>query len=272
MNWVDTAPLYGHGHADELVAEAVESWSGETPVVATKVGVHWQDEHAESLLTAEYIREDIERSLRRLRVDTIDLLQVHWPCQSNTPLEETCEALAEAQRTGKVRYIGLCNYNALTLQHAASLCDVSTLQTPYSALRREFDSEFVGQLPTAPGAAEAIAVLAYEPLCRGLLTGKFHPRTSFPDTDLRARDDRFKGSRYLRALAVVSRAQLLTRRWGAPLATIVLAWTLRRPAITAVIAGAKTVAQVQDNAAAMAFAEREDLDWDALDRVLSSLR
>ena len=99
-------------------------------MVATKVGVHWQDEHAESLLTAEYIRDDIERSLRRLRVDTIDLLQVHWPCQSNTPLEETCEALAEAQRTGKVRYIGLCNYNAPTLQRAASLCDVSTLQTP----------------------------------------------------------------------------------------------------------------------------------------------
>ncbi len=270
VNWFDTAPLYGHGHADDVLVRALAG-RRQGVVIATKVGVRWDGAgaHARSDLSPSWLREDVESSLRRLKTDRIDLLQVHWPCQRPTPLAETMGTLDALRAEGKVRWVGLCNYNADGLRLAQQHGEVHSLQTPYSALRREFESSL---REAATRSEPPLGVLAYEPLCRGLLTGKFHPRSTFPDSDLRARDERFTGSRFLRALTIVSRLSLLARRLDVPVAALALAWVIRQPGITAAIAGAKRASQVHENVAAMALAEREDAPWAEVDRVLSAYR
>lgn len=268
VNWFDTAPLYGHGHADEVLAKALKGHH-DRAIIATKVGVRWDGEgqHAESDLSADWLRADVDASLRRLGLERIDLLQVHWPCQHNTPLEETLGTLHALREAGKIRWIGLCNYNAAGLRAAEAIAPVHALQTPYSLLRREFEAD-LRDVAVSLGRG----VLAYEPLCRGLLTGKYGPRQRFPDTDLRARDDRFQGNRYLRALTIVSRLSLIARRMGVPVAALAIAWVLRQPAITAAIAGAKRPSQVEENVLAMALAEDDSQPWAEVDRVVSAYR
>lgn len=267
INWFDTAPLYGHGHADELLMRALGPRRRDV-IIATKVGVRWDGDgqHARSDLTAAWLRQDVETSLGRLGVETIDLLQVHWPCESATPLDETMRVLAELRQSGKIRHVGLCNYDAAALTEATRHGHVDSLQTPYNLLRREFEHEL------QPWCVDrGVGALAYEPLCRGLLTGKFNARSHFPDSDLRARDDRFRGPAFLRALTIVSRLELVAKRHHEPVAALALAWVLRNPALTAVIAGAKRSAQVVQNARAAELLEREDL-WQEVARVAGSWR
>ncbi len=273
INWFDTAPLYGHGHADEVLARALIG-RRDRVIIATKVGVRWDAEghHPESVLTDQSLRDDLESSLRRLRTDHIDLLQVHWPCQHGTPLAQTLTTLHALRDEGKVRWLGLCNYNAVGLGAAALAGEVHSLQTPYSLLRREFESELRPVTATRGPGGGPLGVLAYEPLCRGLLTGKYGPRQRFADSDLRARDDRFQGDRYLRALTIVSRLSLLARRIHVPVAALALAWALRQPGISAVIAGAKRAGQVAENARAMALAEDEAQPWAEVDRIVAAHR
>ena len=251
VNWFDTAPLYGHGHADELVAAALQ---GTDAIIATKVGVRWDGEgqHARSDLAADHVTADSDASLRRLGRDTLDLLQVHWPCQSATPLDETLGALQQAREAGKVRWIGVCNYNVAGVDALAEIGGVVSLQTPYSMLRREFEH----------GLRDACqrhgwGVLAYEPLCRGLLTAKFGPTTRFPDSDLRARDDRFKGRPYLRALTIASRLSLTARKHKVTAAALALAWVIKQPGMTAAIVGCKRPEQVEQNVVAARLAADE---------------
>ena len=273
INWFDTAPLYGHGHADQVLTRALAD-RRDRVIIATKVGVRWDGEgqHAESDLTASWLRADVEASLIRLGLTHIDLLQVHWPCQRGTPLVETMATLGALRREGKIRWVGLCNYNAQGVRAAVECGAVHSLQTPYSLLRREFERELgPACADTGPGGGP-LGVLAYEPLCRGLLTGKYGPRQRFPESDMRARDDRFQGGRYLRALTIVSRLSLLARRMNVPVAALALAWALRQPAITAVIAGAKRVTQVQENQLAMALAADDAQPWDEVDRVVAAYR
>lgn len=277
INWIDTAPLYGHGHADEVVVQALGARKREV-IIATKVGVRWDGEgmHARSDLTAAHLRQDVDASLQRLGLDCIDLLQVHWPCELGTPLAETLGTLEELRRQGKFRYLGLCNYNAARLHEAAGLAHIDCLQTPYSMLRREYEGELQGAcaaLPAGPGldGTRPLGVLAYEPLCRGLLTGKFMATARFADSDLRARDDRFTGPRFLRALTIVSRLQLVAKRLGEPVAALAIAWVLRQPGITAAIVGAKRASQVQENARAAALLDRP-IDWAEVDRIVNSYR
>lgn len=281
INWIDTAPLYGHGHADSLLVQALGPRKREV-IIATKVGVRWDGEgmHARSDLTAAHLRQDVDASLQRLGLDCIDLLQVHWPCELGTPLQETMATLEALRREGKFRYLGLCNYPAAALREAAAWGHVDCLQTPYSMLRREFEAELqqtCAALPAGPGATEggeatrSIGVLAYEPLCRGLLTGKFMATARFADSDLRARDDRFHGPRFLRALTIVSRLQLVAKRLGEPVGALAIAWVLRQPGITAAIVGAKRAGQVEENVRAAALLERE-VPWADIDRIVASYR
>ncbi len=225
-------------------------------LIATKVGIRWgrEGEHAHSDLTADHIREDIDASLRRLGTETIDLLQVHWPCQSQTPLEQTMAALAQAVVAGKVRHVGLCNYNAAGLRAAKQQGAVASLQTPYSMLRREFEGELRGACLELP-----VGVLAYEPLCRGLLSGRFRADHRFPDSDQRARDERFQGRRFMSHLATASRLRLLGRRHDLPATALAIAWVCRQPAITAAIVGAKRADQVRENARAAEIIDRDEL-------------
>jgi methylglyoxal reductase len=277
INWFDTAPLYGHGHADRLLAQALAGHPD--AIVATKVGVRWEGEHAESDLTPAHVVADCEASLRRLGRDRIDLLQVHWPCQRGTPLEDTLGALVGLIERGKVRAIGLCNYPAPALAMARELAPIACLQTPLSLLRREYEGALAAEVSIprgpAPGgpaqggpAPQACGVLAYETLCRGLLSGRFRRRPRFAESDLRSRDDRFHGARFEHARTLVADLSRVADKVGVPVSTLAVGWALSRPGITAAIVGARTPEQIVETAAADGLVDRTKL-WSVVDRVAS---
>lgn len=275
IDWFDTAPLYGHGHADEVLVRALGPRLRDV-VIATKVGARWdgEGEHARSDLSPEHVRSDVEASLRRLGVERLDLVQVHWPCESATPLEDTLGALEALRREGKVRHYGLCNYGAPELEQALAVAPegggIRSLQTAYSMLRREFEGPLRTVCAPDP-ASPRLGVLAYEPLCRGLLTGKFQTTPRFPDTDLRARDDRFSGVRFGRAVAFVNVLAQVADKVGVPTAALAIGWVASRPGVTAVIAGAKTPEQVRENVRAAELVDRRVL-WEKLQPIVDRYR
>jgi len=254
INWFDTAPLYGEGHADKVLISALGADRNDA-IIATKVGVRLggEGEHAHSDLTPEWVSTDTDNSLRRLGLEQIDLLQVHWPCDGNTPLQDTLECLERLREQGKIRHYGLCNYEPADVEAAANFPGMVSLQTPYSLLRREFE----GGLRQACEAVKPIGVLAYEPLCRGLLTGKFKQLPTFPETDLRAWDERFQGHRFAHARGLVSDLEKIGQKLGLPTAAVALGWVIGQKGITAAIAGAKRPEQVRQNAMASRFVEQE---------------
>jgi aryl-alcohol dehydrogenase-like predicted oxidoreductase len=264
INWFDTAPLYGYGHADEVLRDALGAKRHEV-LIATKVGVRWDGDgkHASSDLTPEYIVEDTEASLKRLEIDSIPLLQVHWPCEKDTPLEASMEALERLKESGKVQHVGLCNYSVEGLTQAAEFGSLASLQTPYSMMRREFER---GLMQHCEGR---MGVLVYEALCRGMLTGKFSREPSFPDSDLRARDDRFKGSRFLRANVLVRRLEKIAQKLKVPTSTLAIAWVLKKEVVTSAIVGCKRPEQVQENVRAMEILDHPKL-WPLVDQVVSA--
>lgn len=265
INWLDTAPLYGHGHADAVVARALRGRPD--VVVATKVGVRWDGPHAESDLSADHIVADCEASLRRLGRDRIDLLQVHWPCDRGTALADSLGALTRLQERGLVRAIGLCNYDAASLDAARALAPVVSLQTPLSLLRREFEGPLQAACRRAAGATQApVGVLAYEALCRGLLTGKYRQQPTFASDDQRSWDERFVGHRFAHARALVDDLRQVAARVGCTVPALALGWALSRPGVSAVLAGIRTPAQATDNATAASLLGRRKL-WSVVDRV-----
>lgn len=260
VTWFDTAPIYGWGHADEVLARGLGDRKRDV-VIATKVGVAKLGEHAQSLLTPENLRADLDASLRRLRVDCIDLLQVHWPCESGTPLDVTFRALDDLRRQGKFRHLGVCNYNAAALPQIAAITPIVSLQMGYSLLRREFESA-----ERAVCEQLGLGMLAYEPLCRGLLTGKFTHAPTFPDTDLRARDDRFKGNRFLHAQRLAADLGKVAAKVGVPTSAIAIGWVAAQPGVTAVIAGAKRPEQVEQNVRAAEIVDKAKV-WEIVNRI-----
>jgi aryl-alcohol dehydrogenase-like predicted oxidoreductase len=267
INWFDTAPLYGYGHADEILVSALGARRHDV-IIATKVGVRWDNdgEHAESDLSPEHIVADAEASLRRLGLDVIPLLQVHWPCQRETPLEATLAALVRLREQGKIRHFGLCNYDAETFARAVERAPVASLQTPYSMVRREFDRELrevVAPEDSEGARRQRVGVLAYEPLARGLLTGKFKVLPSFPASDLRARDDRFREPSFSRIRPLVRALELVGQKLDVSPAALALAWVCTRPGISVAIAGAKRPEQVAQNVRAIELLGRSQI-WRAL--------
>lgn len=253
INWFDTAPIYGRGHSEEVLVRALGPRQREV-TVATKVGVAIVGDHAQSKLTPEHLRADTEAILRRLKTDCVDLMQVHWPCEFGTPLEASFAELGRLREQGKFRYLGVCNYNAAALRQIAAITPIVSLQTGYSLLRREYEAQL-----QATTAELGIGTLAYEPLCRGLLTGKFVTPPQFPDTDMRSRDDRFKGGRFFHAQRLANDLAKVAQRLGVPTAAVAIAWAGSQPGITSVIAGAKTPEQVAQNAMAARLFGNEKL-------------
>jgi aryl-alcohol dehydrogenase-like predicted oxidoreductase len=277
INWFDTAPLYGHGHADEILIEALGSKRHDV-IIATKVGVRWKEEgneHAYSDLSPDNLVADCEASLRRLRLDTIPLLQVHWPCECDTPFEATLETLLALRDGGKIRYFGLCNYASRPVEQALAYApELASLQTPYSMLRREFEFALRDAVAPEPGE-QRLGVLAYETLCRGMLSGKFsrtpNAAPQFPSTDLRHIDDRFSEPLWSRAQPLVAALRLVGEKLEVPAAAIAIAWVLRQPGVSVAIVGAKRPEQVADNVRALELLGRRKL-WDALQPHLDRTR
>ena len=262
INWFDTAPLYGRGHADEILVRALGARRNDV-LIATKVGVRVRGSsgHAESDLSPAHLRADLEASLRRLDVETIDLLQVHWPCERHTPLEATFSTLARLKDEGKVRHIGVCNYDAVSLIDIAQWAPVVSLQTPYSLLRREMEGELLSTVSTL-----GLGVLAYEPLCRGLLTAKFTERPRFPDTDQRAWDDRFQGPAFWHGQRLAQSLAQVGQRIGIPTAAVAIGWVCAQPGVTAAIVNAKRPTQMIENASASEVLDHRKL-WSVVGRI-----
>ncbi|MCB9744446.1 MAG: aldo/keto reductase [Alphaproteobacteria bacterium] len=265
VTWFDTAPLYGHGHADEVLVQALGARKREV-VIATKVGVRWRgpDGHAQSDLSPAHIVEDTEASLRRLGLERIDLLQVHWPCERGTPLEDSLDALQRLVEAGKVRHFGLCNYSAPVLREAHQRGQIVSLQAPLSLLRREVEGEL---LPTCQELG--VGALAYEPLCRGLLSGKHQGRVDFPETDQRSWDERFQGARLLHNQRLVADLARAAAKLGVPTSALAIGWVLDRPGVTAAIVGAKRAAQVRENVQAVRLLGRSRV-WSVVERIVGA--
>ena len=246
VNWVDTAGVYGLGHSEEVVAMAMEGIPGpDRPFIFTKCGLVWDvsdpNRPSRRVGDPQSIRADCEASLRRLKVDAIDLFQVHWPPDDGAPLEDYWVAMLQLKEEGKVRAAGLSNHKVDQLEAAEALGHVDTLQPPFSAIRR-------GQAPEiAWCAAHSTGVVVYSPMQAGLLTGKFSVERvdQLHEDDWRARDAQFKGERLASNLALADAIAPIAERNGVTVAAVAVTWVLAWPGVTGAIVGARSPSQVE---------------------------
>jgi aryl-alcohol dehydrogenase-like predicted oxidoreductase len=252
VNWIDTAAVYGLGHSEEVVARALADWPGPRPYVFTKCGLLWDAKgKVRRVLTADSIRRECEDSLRRLKVDAIDLYQIHWPPENNgAGLEEGWAAMAALRREGKARWIGVSNFNAAQIERARAIAPVTSLQPPYSLIRRDIETEV---LPFCQ--QKGIGVIVYAPMSSGLLTGAMTRERAarLPADDWRSRSHEFNEPNLSRNLALVERLRAVGKRHGRSPGEVAVAWTLRHPAVTGAIAGARSAVQAEGVMRAGAF-------------------
>jgi aryl-alcohol dehydrogenase-like predicted oxidoreductase len=245
VNWIDTAAVYGMGHSEEVVAAALKTWSGPRPYVFTKCGLLWDDKgYVNRNLRADSIRRECENSLRRLKVDRIDLYQIHWPTEQ---LEEGWGEMARLQKEGKVRWIGVSNFDAGQMRRAAKIATITSVQPPYSLVRREIEADV---LPYS--YLHNIGVIVYSPMQSGLLTGAMTREriAKLPDSDWRSRDPEFREPKLSKNLKSVDRLRGIAEKYGRPVGQVAVAWVLRNPAVTAAIVGARSPQQVEQNVGA----------------------
>ena len=241
VNWIDTAAVYGLGHSEEVVARALDDRPGKRPFVFTKCGLVWdQRGRLSRKLAASSVRKECEDSLRRLRVDVIDLYQVHWPPENDAELEEGWGELAALKREGKVRWIGVSNFSVEQMRRAKAVAPVTALQPPYSLVRRGAEE---GILPFC--RKEGIGVIVYAPMASGLLTGAMtrERAAALPEDDWRRRSPEFNEPNLTRNLALVERLRAVGSRHGRSAGEVAIAWTLRNPAVTGAIVGARNASQ-----------------------------
>lgn len=249
LNWIDTAAVYGLGHSEEIVAKALAGRSNR-PYVFTKCERVW-DENGKigGRLKRESVRKEMEDSLRRLKLDVIDLYQIHWP-QPDEDVEEGWAALAELKREGKTRWIGVSNFTKQQLERAQKVAPVTSLQPPYSIVSPEIEAEAFQHC-----LAHNIGVLAYSPMKSGLLSGKMTREriVQFPKDDFRGNTPNFKEPLLSRNLRLAELLREIGARHGRTTGEVAIAWTLRHPAVTAAIVGVRTAAHVDGVIGAATF-------------------
>jgi len=240
LNWIDTAAVYGLGHSEEVVAKALAGRANK-PYVFTKCERVWNEKgEIGKSLKADSIRRECEASLRRLKLDVIDLYQVHWP-EPDEDIEEGWSTLAKLKEEGKVRWIGVSNFNASQLERAWKIAPITSLQPPYSMVSPEIEQS---TLPFAQ--AHGIGVIVYSPMKSGLLTGAMTREriANMPDDDFRKRTPSFKEPLLTRNLNLVELLREIGGRHGRTPGEVAIAWTLRHPAVTAAIVGMRSAKQV----------------------------
>jgi aryl-alcohol dehydrogenase-like predicted oxidoreductase len=246
INWIDTAAVYGLGHSEEVVARALQGMT-DRPYVFTKCSMVW-DEHREigHSLKAVSVRQECEASLRRLRVEAIDLYQIHWP-DPDEDIEEGWATLAALKEEGKVRHIGVSNFDTAQMRRVQAVAPITSLQPRYSLLHREVEAEV---LPYC--AQENVGVIAYSPMASGLLTGAMSRGriADLPADDWRKRNADFQEPQLSRNLRLVSLLRTIGKRRGRTAAEVAVAWVLRNPAVTGAIVGARRPGQVRGVAGA----------------------
>lgn len=257
---IDTAPVYGQGLSEEIVGEAIQDIPRDKVQILTKYGMRWdiqqgdlamhsKDNNGKDIDIYKYARregifKECEDSLRRLKTDYIDLYQIHWH-DKTTPIEETMGAVAELIKQGKVRYAGVCNYNADLMLEASKCINLVSDQVPYSMVKRDIEAEVV------PYCLEhEKAILAYSPMERGLLTGKMRPGHQFAADDHRASLHFFKDENLKRVNAFLDTIRPIADQKNITLGQLVLKWTIEQPGISVALAGARNAEQAVQNAKA----------------------
>ncbi len=255
---IDTAPVYGQGVSEEIVGEAVKEFSRDKVQILTKFGMRWDlakgdfgfnsfKNNGDAIDIYKYagkesIIHECEESLKRLGTDYIDLYQIHWP-DSTTPIDETFEAVSRLIEQGKVRFAGVCNYDAAQMAEAEKTLGLVSNQIPFSMVNREIEKE------TVPYCIENNkSILAYSPLERGLLTGKITPDYKFKDGDHRAGHAHFQPDFIEKTNQLLDKIKPIAENHHASLGQLVLRWTVERPGITIALAGARNAEQAVQNA------------------------
>jgi aryl-alcohol dehydrogenase-like predicted oxidoreductase len=254
VNWIDTAAVYGLGHSEEIVGKVLKERS-ERPYVFTKCSMIWnENREIGRSLKADSLRREVEASLRRLQVDVIDLYQIHWP-NPEAELEEGWSTLAQFQREGKVRYIGVSNFSVEQMRRVQAIAPVTSLQPPYSLIKREVEQDI---LPYCE--ANNIGVIVYSPMQSGLLTGAMTPErvARLADDDWRKSNSEFQEPRLSRNLKLVELLKQIGQAHGRSPGEVAIAWTLRHPVVTGAIVGGRNAKQVEGIIGAAQFRLSED--------------
>ena len=239
INWIDTAAVYGLGHSEEVVGRAVKSASSK-PYIFTKSSMVWNDQR-EITNSMKQIRREAEDSLRRLQVEAIDLYQVHWP-KPDEEIEEGWAVMADLQREGKVRWIGVSNFSVAQMERAAKIAPITSNQPPYSMLNRAVEAEILPYCQT-----HNIGVINYAPMHSGLLTGAMSKErvAAFPQDDFRRNAKNYQEPLLSRNLAIADFLKTIGVRHNVSAGVVAIAWTLHNPAITAAIVGGRNAKQVE---------------------------
>jgi aryl-alcohol dehydrogenase-like predicted oxidoreductase len=247
LNWIDTAAVYGLGHSEEVVAKALKT-AANKPYVFTKCGLVW-DEKKEVTNSLKSIREECEASLRRLNVDMIDLYQIHWP-KPDEEVEAAWSTMADLQREGKVRWIGVSNFSVEQMKRALKIAPITSLQPPYSMINRAVEAEI---LPFC--AKNGIGVINYSPMHSGLLTGAMTKErvAAFPANDFRRNAKNYQEPHLTRNLAIADLLKKIAARHDVAAGVVAIAWTLHNPAVTAAIVGGRSPKQVEGTFPAATF-------------------
>lgn len=246
INWIDTAPVYGLGHSEEIVGQALKGRS-ERPFIFTKSSLVWDESRkATSTLKADSVKRECEASLRRLGIDAIDLYQIHWP-NPDPEIEEGWAAMAELKQEGKVRHIGVSNFDVAQMERAQRIAPVETLQPPYSLINRRIEQTI---LPYCQ--QHSIGVIAYSPMASGLLTGKMTAQriADMEPDDWRRNGVQFQEPRLSQNLQLADVLRRIGERHNASTGAVAIAWTLRNPAVTAAIVGARRPNQIEETVTA----------------------
>jgi aryl-alcohol dehydrogenase-like predicted oxidoreductase len=263
---IDTAPVYGFGKSEEIVGRALASGGMRQRVaIATKVGLDWSNGQPFRNATRERIFAEIEASLRRLHTDVVDIYQVHWP-DPLTPMEETADAMATLLRQGKIRAIGVSNFSPEQMNEFGLVAPIHTAQPPYNLFEREIEKDV---LPYCEG--DAIAVLAYGAICRGLLSGRINAETRFEGDDLRKTDPKFQLPRrhqYLEAVGLLDR--FARENYGKRVIHLALRWVLDQPGVTSALWGARHPGQLDPIGEVMGW-KLDDAAFREIDRIIHDI-
>lgn len=246
INWIDTAAVYGIGHSEEVVGQAVADVRDDV-LIATKCGRKWRDDGTVyGRLDAESVRDECEASLRRLDVDVIDLYQIHWPDPAED-IEEAWTEMAKLVDEGKIRHIGVCNFSVEQLKRIGAIHPVASLQPPYNMIERDVEKNLLSYCEE-----NGIGVVAYSPMMSGLLTGKFSEKRleTLDDGDWRLRERHFQQPEFSVNLELVDRLRAIADRNDLTLPQLSIAWVLRRSEVTSAIVGARRPEQIEETAPA----------------------
>jgi aryl-alcohol dehydrogenase-like predicted oxidoreductase len=245
VNWIDTAAVYGLGHSEEVVAKALADWNGKRPYVFTKCSRVWNAQGEVSTIhKADSIKKECEASLKRLKVDVIDLYQIHWPSPQNITAdnEEGWTAINSLKKAGKIRFAGVSNWSVEQMKSAQAIAPITSLQPPYSLIRRGVEEDIL------PFCKECnIGVIVYSPMASGMLTGAMTREriANLPETDFRKRSKNFQEPLLSEHLAAAERVKNVAARLGRTPGEVAIAWTLAHPAATGAIVGARNAKQAE---------------------------